>query len=73
MFFVVFNFYCKSIEGVTPYEFMGIDKSGWYRFKKDNRLPLHHCKIICNHFNHHITDDMNELLLLVSKKYLETL
>jgi hypothetical protein len=71
MFFIVFNFYCKSIENILPYEFLNINRSGWYRFQKENRLPLHHCKSICSYFNHHITDDMDELIMLVVKKFVE--
>ena len=71
MFFIVFNYYCKVRENILPYDFLGINRSGWYRFQKENRLPLHHCKTVCSHFNHHITDDMDELTLLVVEYYVE--
>jgi hypothetical protein len=71
MFFVVFNYYCKNNLDSTPWDFLEINKSGWFRFQKENRMVLHHCKTICKHFNHHITDDLKELLLLVATNYVE--
>ena len=73
MFFVVLDYYCKTVLEIRPEELLGIDRSGWFRYKKDNTLPLKHCKTICSHFNHHITDDMNELLIIATSKYVEVM
>jgi hypothetical protein len=69
MAFIVLEKYCKDLLEYPAKDLLGITKGQWHKYKKSNYLPLKHCKIICSHFNHHITDDMKELTDLITSAY----
>ena len=71
MLFTVIEKYAKEKEGCKGYELLGIKKSQWHRYKKDNHLSLVHCKNLSMLCGSHITDDFQELSLLVLNKYYE--
>jgi hypothetical protein len=69
MFYIVFEKYCKDKLGCHAYEFLDISRGCWYRFQKENILPLRYCKDICYDLKSHIIDDKGELTLFISSKY----
>jgi hypothetical protein len=69
MTFVVLEKYCKDILDCYARDLLGISKGQWHEYKKRDYLPLKHCKTICSHFGHHITDDMKELTDMVTSSY----
>ena len=69
MTFIVLEKYCKDKLGYHAMDLLGICKGQWYEYKKKDYLPLKHCKSICSHFNHHITDDKKELTDMIVTSY----
>jgi hypothetical protein len=69
MFYLVFEKYCKDIKKCHAFEFLGISRGCWYRFQKENILPLRYCKDICYSLKCHITDNKEELTLIISNDY----
>jgi hypothetical protein len=69
MTFIVLEKYCKELLDCHAMDLLGIKKVQWYEYKKTNRIPLKHCKTICSHFGHHITDDMKELTDMITDSF----
>lgn len=71
MLFVVIHEYAKNIKECNGYDLLNISKPQWQKYKKNNYLPLKHCKTLSNYFNCNLTDNFEELSSLILKKYFE--
>ena len=69
MTFIILEKYCKDVLDCKAMDLLGIKKVQWHQYKKTNYLPLKHFKTVCTHFNHHITDDWQELTNIITKAY----
>lgn len=69
MMFDVIESYAKKQFDRDVWVALNISRSTWFRYRKDNRLPLDECKTVCSWFNHHITDDQKTLTLLAVEGY----
>ena len=69
MLFTIIDKYFKDIEGFYIYDYLGITQQAWHHYKKKGCLPLKHSKNLCMYFGHHITDDLEELSLLIIRRY----
>ena len=71
MVFVILEKYCRDMLDCRAMDLLGIGKVQWYEYKKKDYIPLKHCKTVCGHFKHHITDDMQEMTDMITASYYE--
>lgn len=69
MVFTILEKWCKDTRQEYIWDFFGINRATWYRYKKKGELPLMLCKIVCYEFGHCITDDLCEISLFVVEGY----
>ena len=57
MMFVMIEEYTEYSLGKKIWDILGIHRTLWQKYKKDNMLPLKHYKTICDHIGIGWTDD----------------
>ncbi len=69
MLFNVLERYCKEKLHCSAVEFIGVSVPTYYLHKRNNVLPLKHCKTVCQKLGCPWTDNPKELTLFIVERY----
>jgi ACT domain-containing protein len=69
MVYDILERYCKERLNCSSLDYIGISRATYYQYKKDNHLPLKHCKQLCQKLNIPWTDNQKIISLAILERY----